>query len=368
MLEWALLRKLFFWEPLLWFYLGSPHKFGCEGLDHWHKCDFKKRSVVLAGKRGVGVFVLWWCTPTMLWGFFWEKIRSSRLHDVSDSQCSHSKLSSFCTGPERDSLWLCAAVLSRGQNATSGHSQALEPIQNKSKMLNPPAQINPGGLSKVSPVNEGTVFAMCFSLKAVFSLFSRPEIIATLLLSAAKHPRKNEVTNPHIWQNPSSLLTSVHKAFLLYLTFPVCVALQPGHRAELSGSCSTWLYQQESRDGDLKKQKHKQLQAARTCAALLTCKEFAPIHPPLLQIVTQHIYRRDLYQLALARGFLMGLNSKLISFPSITSSAIHCQSWTETKSAVWRWQRAAPAQRPTSTACSFTPQARAMPEKSSPCN
>lgn len=123
--------------------------------------------------------------------FFWEKLTSSRLHDVSDFRCSHSKLSSFCTEPERDSLWLCAAVLSRGQNATSGHSQALEPIQNKSKMLNPPAQINPSGLCKVSPANEGTVFAMCFSLKVVFSPFSRPEIIATLLLSAAKRLRKN---------------------------------------------------------------------------------------------------------------------------------------------------------------------------------
>lgn len=266
------------------------------------------------------------------WVFFGEKLTSSRLHDVSDFQCSHSKLSSFCTGPERDSLWLCAAVLSGGQNATSGHSQALEPIQNKSKTLNPPAQINPSGLSKVSPVNDGTVFAMCFSLKAVFGPFSRPEITATLLLSSAERPRKNEVTNPHMWKNPSSFLTSVHKAFLLYLMFPVCVALQPGHRAELSGSCSTWLYQQESRDGDLEKQKHQQLQTARTHTALLTCKEFAPIHPPPLQIVTQHIYRGDTYQLALARGFLMGMNSKLISFPSITSSAIHCQSWPETKS------------------------------------
>lgn len=145
---------------------------------------------------------MWGCLFVMIHAnnrvFFGEKLTSSRLHDVSDFQCSHSKLSSFCTGPERDSLWLCAAVLSGGQNATSGHSQALEPIQNKSKTLNPPAQINPSGLSKVSPVNDGTVFAMCFSLKAVFGPFSRPEITATLLLSSAERPRKNEVTNPHM--------------------------------------------------------------------------------------------------------------------------------------------------------------------------
>lgn len=115
-----------------------------------------------------------------------------------DFKCSVSNPNSVRTGPKRESFQLQTTVLLGGQNVTSRQSQTLEPIQDKSKTLNPQAQINPNWLSKASPVNEDTVFAIPFFLRAVFCSFSRPEIIAVLFHSATGHPRRNSVTNPHI--------------------------------------------------------------------------------------------------------------------------------------------------------------------------
>lgn len=176
---------------------------------------------------------------------------------------------------------------------TSRQSQTLEPIQDKSKTLNPQAQINPNWLSKARPVNEGTVFAIPFFLRAVFCSFFGLKSLSCSFTPLQDTPGgiKWQSHTLQCWKNPNSFLTSAQKAFLLYLTFPVCASPQSGYQRKPPQQLLHLALPASKQRSTLKKQKHKQLQTAKTRSALLTCKEFASIHPPPLWILTDHMQK-----------------------------------------------------------------------------
>lgn len=113
---------------------------------------------------------------------------------------------------------------------TLHQSQTLEPIQNKSKTLNPQAQWNSNWLSTATPV---TPLSFHFTSKAVFCSFSWPEITAELSSTLLRNTPARTKWQTHILQlrkNSNSRVTSTHKTFLLYLTLPVCASPLPGHQ------------------------------------------------------------------------------------------------------------------------------------------
>lgn len=152
--------------------------------------------------------------------------------------------------------------------------------------------------------------------------------LSSILLQNTPVRTKRQTHILQLWKNSNSRVTSAHKTFLLYLTFPVCASPQPGHQWNPFQQLLHLALSQASRDPYWRNtNKCKQ---PRLALHFWPVRNSLPSVPPITDRNRPYTEGTPITRSS-RRSFGQALTPSGFYLPQLHRLQSTCQTWTETK-------------------------------------